>query len=258
MAAFYGFGVIAFANMIPVNSPDKPAAAVVASYGANVTGIRLGMSMVMFGCALMITWGVALAVQTRRAAPDHPILFHIQVACSVTACMNGVMLSLAGGLAAFRSGSVSSEITQMLNDLFWLLWVLPGSSFEIWCFAVGVAILLDDRVLPVFPRWSGYFSILVGISFLPGFMGLFFKEGPFAYNGLVPWWIPTVMFFIWVLVVTPLAIKAAMSEPESREGFADAIADPAVMAEFARLRAEIAGVDNGSIAMAVSADGESR
>jgi hypothetical protein len=35
----------------------------------NLTGIRIGMSMVMFGCALMITWGATVATQTRRGPP---------------------------------------------------------------------------------------------------------------------------------------------------------------------------------------------
>jgi hypothetical protein len=240
MIALYGVGVIAFAHMIPVNSPQESVSDVVASYAGNVTGVRIGMSLVMFGCALMITWGAALATQTRRAAPRHPILFHIQVACSVTACMNGVMLCLAGGLAAFRPGAVSGEITQLLNDLFWLLWVLPGSSFEIWCFAAGAAILLDDRARPVFPRWSAYFSIFVGLSFLPGFLGLFAKSGAFAYNGLVPWWIPTVTFFLWALVMTPLTIRAIRREPDPGES--TRIADPAVAAELERLRTEIAAI----------------
>jgi len=239
LAALYGFGVAGFARMIPVNDPGESVAAVVASYEAHRTGVLAGMSMVMFGAALMLTWGAAVATQTRRAAPEHPILFHLQVAAAVTACMNGIMLCLAGGLAAFRVGSVSGEITQALNDLFWLLWVLPGASFEVWCIAAGVAILIDKRSLPVFPRWSGYFSLLVAFSFLPGFTGLLFQSGPFAYNGLNPWWIPTVTFFLWVLVMTPLTIKAINREATlERRGMAP-VADPAVAAELARLRAEI-------------------
>ena len=151
--------------------------------------------------------------------------------------MNGVMLSLAAGLAAFRPGVVSGEITQALNDLFWFLWTVPGTSFEVWCLAAGAAILLDGRARPVFPRWSGYFSLLVAMSFLPGVMALFFKSGPFAYNGVFPWWVPTVMFFLWALVMTPLTFTAIRNEPHGGTG---RIVDPAVIAEFARLRAELA------------------
>lgn len=244
LAALYGFGVILFARMIPVNSPEKSVAAVVASYQAHATGIRIGMAMVVFGAALMITWGAAVATQTRRASPEHPILFHIQMACAVTACINGVMLCLAGGLAAFRPDTVSGESIRLLNDLFWLLWTIPGTSFEVWCFAAAAAILTDRRANPVFPRWTGYFSVFVGCSFLPGVLAFFAKHGLIAYNGLIPWWIPTVTFFSWVIVMTPLTWKAIVRE--AAEPPAEQITDPAVIAEFARLRAEIAARDSGT------------
>lgn len=239
LALLYGLGVILFARMIPANSPEKSIEDVVADYQDNATGIRIGMSMVVFGAALMITWGAAIATQTRRSGA-HPILFHIQVACAVTACINGVLLCLAGGLAAYRPNTLSGDTIQLLNDLFWLLWVIPGTSFEVWCFAAGAAILLDRRPHPVFPRWAGYFSLFVGFSFLPGVLGFFAKSGPLAYNGLVPWWIPTLTFFAWVLVMTPLAWRAV--NREAAETPSEQISDPAVVAEFARLRAEIAAL----------------
>lgn len=227
--------------MIPVNSPDKSITDVVAAYQENTTGIRIGMAMVVFGAAPMITWGTAVATQTHRRAPNHPILMHIQIACAVTACINGVLLCLAGGLAAFRS-DVSGEMVRMLNDLFWILWTVPGTSFEAWCFAAAAAILTDKHADPVFPRWAGYFSLFVGCSFLPGVLALFAKHGPIAYNGLVPWWIPTLTFFAWVIVMTPLTWKAI--NREAAEPPSGHIADPAVVAEFARLRAEIAAHDS--------------
>jgi len=212
LSVLYGCGVLLFARMIPVNSPLRSATEVVGEYQAHETGIRVGMALVMFGGAMMLTWGAALATLTRRAAPRHPILFHIQMAAAVTAGMNGVMLCLTGALASFRAGEVSEEITLVLNDLFWLLWVFPGATFEIWCIAAGTAILLDGRDRPVFPRWSGYFSLLVAFSFLPGFLGIFAKEGVLAYNGLLPWWIPTVLFFLWVTVMDPLMHRAIRDE----------------------------------------------
>jgi hypothetical protein len=244
LAALYGLGVILFARMIPVNSPARSVAAVVAAYRAHANGIRIGMAMVVFGAALMITWAAAVATQTRRGSPGHPILFHIQMACAVTACINGVMLCLAGGLAAFRPDVVPGESIRMLNDLFWLLWTIPGTSFEVWCFAAAAAILIDKRANPVFPRWAGYFSIFVGCSFLPGVLAFFAKHGPIAYNGLIPWWIPTVTFFSWVIVMTPLTWRAIDREVD--EPAVEQIADPAVIAEFARLRAEIAARDSAA------------
>lgn len=239
LVLLFAFGLTVFADLIPANSPEDSASKVVESYTDNETGIRVGMTMAMFGAGLFIPWAIALATQLRRAAPGHPILFHIQVACSVGACMLAVMFSLVGGLAAFRAGDISEDTTQLLNDLLWFCWVIPGSYFEVWCLVVGAAILLDKRVVPVFPRWSGYLSIWAAISYLPGFMGFFVKDGPFAYNGLFVWWIPTVVFFAWILPMSYLTIRAIRQEAEEVPDTDAAITDPAVAAELARLRAQI-------------------
>ena len=36
----------------------------------------------------------------------------------------------------------------------------------------------------------------------------FFKSGPGAWNGLLPWYIPFIDFFAWFLIITVLTIKA--------------------------------------------------
>jgi hypothetical protein len=251
LVLLFGLGLLVFAQMIPANSPTQSSADTVAFYAEHTTGIRLGMTMVMFGSGLFIPFGIALATQTRRAAPGHPILFHIQVACSVGACMLGVLVCLAGGLAAFRPGQIAPDITQTLNDLVWFCWVIPGSYFEVWSLVVGVAILLDKQQRPVFPRWTGYLSIWAAVTYLPGFLGYFFKDGVLAYNGLFVWWIPTVVFFIWILPMSILTIQAIRRQPETDAPQLGAITDPAVVAEFARLRAELAAHESTKVRAAM-------
>jgi hypothetical protein len=217
LVVLFGLGVVVFAQFVPVKTPDTGADEIVSFYDDHATGIRIGMVLAMFGSGLFIPWGISLATQTRRAAPQHPILFHIQVACTVGSCMLGVMFVLAGGLASFRPGEIPASTTQMLNDLVWFCWVFPGSYFTIWCIVVGVAILLDKRQEPIFPRWSGYLSIWAGFTYIPGCMALFFKSGPFAYNGIFVWWIPTVVFFFWILPMAILTIRAIKRQPEPVE-----------------------------------------
>jgi hypothetical protein len=150
-----------------------------------------------------------------------------------------VIFSLVGGLASFRAGQIDEHTTQTLNDLLWFCWVIPGSYFEVWSVVVGVSILLDKRDQPIFPRWSGYLSIFAAMTYLPGCLGFFFKDGPFAYNGLFVWWIPTVVFFAWIMPMSFLTIGAINREGREHPDGAPTISDPAVAAEFARLRAEL-------------------
>lgn len=242
----FGVGLVAIAGMVPANSPSESAREIVDFYADNATAVRIGMVLAMAGSGFFIPWGISLATQTRRGAPQHPILFHIQVACSVGACMLGVMFVIFGGLASFRPGEIAPDTTQMLNDALWFCWVFPGSYFVIWSVVVGIAILLDKHDDPVFPRWAGYFSVWAGLTYIPGCMALFFKSGPFAYNGLFVWWVPTVVFFFWILPMAYLTIRAASRQPAEVDDGVQAIADQAVVAEFARLRAELEGRREGT------------
>jgi hypothetical protein len=75
------------------------------------------------------------------------------------------------------------------------------------CLAVG-ACILKDKAEDVYPRWLGYFNIWVAVLFLPGSLLYFFKDGPFAWNGLFVWWIPLSVFFGWFIVMFVMTIKS--------------------------------------------------
>jgi hypothetical protein len=63
--------------------------------------------------------------------------------------------------------------------------------------ALGLAILRDDSEQLVFPRWIAYFNFWVAILSLPGVLIPLFKIGPFAWNGLLAFWVPLVTFGVW-------------------------------------------------------------
>ncbi len=52
------------------------------------------------------------------------------------------------------------------------------------------------------PRWLGYLNLWVAMLIIPAGLVLFFKHGPFAWNGVVGLYIPLVAFAIWILSMT--------------------------------------------------------
>lgn len=78
----------------------------------------------------------------------------------------------------------------------------------LWVGAVGLAILRDGSPQPLFPRWVAYLNFWVGFPFFPASLALFFKTGPFAYNGAIAVWLPAGIFFLWYGVMTFLMLKA--------------------------------------------------
>jgi len=90
----------------------------------------------------------------------------------------------------------------MLNDLSWLIFVMvfPGYVLQLSC--VAVASFIDRSTSPIWPRWVGYLNLWIALSGAGGGLAAFFKYGPFAWNGLVGFYIPIIAFTIWIGVMT--------------------------------------------------------
>ncbi len=74
--------------------------------------------------------------------------------------------------------------------------------------AFGLAALMDKRETPIFPRWSGFFSLWIVVLSLPALVLPLFKTGPFAWNGLFAFWLAATIFGIWLIVMTRLLLTA--------------------------------------------------
>ena len=90
--------------------------------------------------------------------------------------------------------------------------LFTSAPFTGWALAVGFAIVNDKSARPAFPRWSGYFNIWAAIFFCPACLLLFFKTGPFSQNGIFVFYIPVGIFFIWIVTLSALTVKAVNAE----------------------------------------------
>jgi hypothetical protein len=96
----------------------------------------------------------------------------------------------AAEVAAFYSEAERDPAdTQLLNDLEWLI-IIPAFPTLLGQF-LGLALgtLADRSPRPVYPRWVAYFNIWVGLLFVPGGVSYFFRTGPFAWCGLLAFWV---------------------------------------------------------------------
>jgi hypothetical protein len=127
-------------------------------------------------------------------------------------------------ITAFRSDR-ADDSTLLLNDMSWILLVMPWPPFMAQNFAFAFAILSDPRSTPLFPRWLGYLNIWAPIVFTPGAILQFFKSGPFAWNGIFVFWIPATVFVVQFTVNVIWLLKAINAE--ARETASVPIASPA-------------------------------
>ena len=129
------------------------------------------------------------------------------------------MPSLIWTAAAFRPER-DPELLLLLNDLGWITFLMPFTTFIVQNFAIGFAILGDQRTHPIFPRWRGFFNFWVAVLFIPGGLLTFFKTGPSAWNGLFVWWIPFLVFFTWYLLMFYMLRGVVLRQAEDTGGVA--------------------------------------
>jgi hypothetical protein len=102
----------------------------------------------------------------------------------------------------------SPELTYLMNDMCWIMAVIPWGPAFIQNIIIAVAALTDKSPQPIFPRWLAYLNIWVSIAYIPGGLLPFFKSGPFAWNGIFVFWLAGSVFIIWFVAMTAMLLKA--------------------------------------------------
>jgi hypothetical protein len=195
------FGGIA--KFIPPPSPHWTTAHVASFFGDNRTAIRIGQLGGLVASMMFFPFFTVIAVQIARIEKRWPILALLEFG-------GGLMLIVWFGLctmlwivATFRV-DLAPNTVRMLNDFSWLVFVMLFPEYVVQMLAIGVAALRDRSPHPVWPRWAGYFNCWIAFSGIGGGLAVFFKHGPFAWNGLIGFWLPISMFGIWLVITTYL------------------------------------------------------
>jgi hypothetical protein len=75
-----------------------------------------------------------------------------------------------------------------------------------------------DSALSPFPRWLGYYTLWFGSVSEFGVLATVFKTGPFAWNGILPFWFAISSYAVWTapLIFTLLrAIRMQIAEKQN-------------------------------------------
>ncbi|WAJ43314.1 hypothetical protein OK015_19120 [Mycobacterium sp. Aquia_216] len=205
------FGGFVAAGFLPPLSPGMSAAQIAAHYRAHTSGIRLGAGLIFLSSMFYVWFTAVISGQMRRIPGVHPTVVNASLAAGAFAGVTFLVPALMFAVTAFRPDR-SPDATLMLNDMSWIMLVMPWTPFMPQYLSFAFAILSDQRPQPLFPRWLAYFNIWVELMFTPATVLPFFKSGPFAWNGLFVFWMPATVFTALFIVNTTFLIKAINSE----------------------------------------------
>ncbi|MCW2856616.1 MAG: lipoprotein [Marmoricola sp.] len=206
---FGGWGFMG--GFIPLISASDSPAQVALVYSDHPTLHKVGLLLGLVGVFLTIPYFLVISLQLRRMERGVPVLALLQM-CSgiiVTVVLIVPMLLFVAG--AFRPDR-PPELTQLMNDISYVMLILPWPPILGQLFAIAVAVLNDHNDQPVFPRWVAGYQFWVAFLLLPASLIIFFKHGPFAWTGLIGFWIPAAVFGLWYLVMTWVVLRAIRSE----------------------------------------------
>ena len=208
----FGAGPVTHWTYILPPSAANSAATTLNTYLEHTVAIRVGCIFMIFASVLYAFWGMSISMLSRRSEGSRPVLFYCQV-INLAACVVVVMfIGFFWGVAAFRPGETTPEITQALNDLGWFGVLFTGAPFAGYQWALAASILRDKSDNPPFPRWSAFYNLFISMFMVEASLILFFKTGPFSQNGALVFYAPMIAFFTWICLMSALTLKAVKTE----------------------------------------------
>jgi hypothetical protein len=208
--------LVGYGRFIPPHSPADSAQSITNFYLDHTTALRIDVLILMLTGGFWATWGAAIATFIKRMESGWLLTF------TTVALVGGgyvffETVALFWGVATFRPGELSPDVTVTLHDLGWfaMLWTWP--PFALFNVVLAVAILGDKSAQPVLPRWVGYMSLWCALVFCGAGAIIFAKTGPLAYNGALALYIPLGIFFVWMCGFTAGVVQAMRRDARMRE-----------------------------------------
>jgi hypothetical protein len=206
-ALLFGLGWMALARWVQPPSPNLSAESIADVFASHRTLIRLGVGLSGFAGALTVPWTAVVAVQMKRIEGEHCPMTYSQLTAGALGALIFIFPMLFLEVAAFRAER-SPVLVQALSDLGFLCFIGFPFLAVIQGLALAVVICQDDRAVPIFPRWLGYFNVWAALLFIPGTAISYFHVGPLAWDGLFTYWPPLFAFGGWIIVVSQQMLRA--------------------------------------------------
>jgi hypothetical protein len=209
------------ARWIPVPSPHWDAQRLAEFYDDHRASIRAGQIGALFAAGLELPFFFVIAGHILRIERGRmPILTFLYTAGAIVLNALVVICCLGWLTATFRT-DIEPTTLQSWHDFCWIVFVAAFSPYVVMMGSLAVAVLTDESADPVWPRWVGYFCLWVAISSLGGAFCVFFKTGPFAYNGLIAFWLVMVLFVSWIAVMVVTMHRWTVRQPIEESSTSD-------------------------------------
>jgi len=158
----------------------------------------------------------------RKMERGYPFLTYASIALVGGGYLIFVLIPMTWAVCSYRAAEMAPQILQFANDWTWFVWLFVWPPFSFWMFLVAIAILKDHNVPTLYPRWVGYLNLWAGFLLVPAALIVFFKTGPFAYNGALAFWLPLTIWGSDLVIMIVMTLKMINQQAERLQAEAEA------------------------------------
>lgn len=198
------FGFLIFWAVIGKYFPPPPqdwsAEEIYRFYVDHNLQLRVGMTGVLFFAPFYFVWSAVISRLIQRIEGQDGVLSYIELMGGVCTAIVALGLGVMWLAAGFRIDARSPQDVQLLHDVGWLIFNMTFMVTFIQMIGFGTAVLIDRRSTPLYPRWLGWLSYWAALSFLVVLAMPFVMRGPFAWHGLLTYYVALGAYFVWALV----------------------------------------------------------
>ena len=204
------FGYLTQIMMPPIPGPILTLDGIIAFTLGNATNMQIGMVLlaIFLGFASM---GTGLIVVQMKRMSSGSVLAYGYLAAGAAAALPGCYFcGLLFSVAAFRPDRDPSLVA-LLYDMGFVGFIGCLGCFMVQYLVFAIAIFRDKRA--IFPKWLGYVTIWNFVTELVAAPVWIFKSGPYAWNGLLSFYLGVIIFVVWLVCVIVYLKKAIRSQP---------------------------------------------
>ncbi|MGA8547729.1 MAG: hypothetical protein WB785_21035 [Mycobacterium sp.] len=211
-------------HMLPPPSARWPATRIAQFYVEHSTEVKLGAVVSSWVSCFMVPLTIVVAVQMyRHEARKAPVWTILTVVGGLLMNLNFVLPSICFGVAAFTPDR-AADVTAIMHE-FGVISLVTMDQFYIFMWVAVAVICLAPNSVPhsPFARWFGYYTIWSVLMIEAGALAFLFRTGPFAWNGLLAFWSPVIVFFGWIAIATVQLIRAINAQMQEENSQASAV-----------------------------------
>jgi len=214
-AVLFFVGLMPLSGFIPPPSPQLSGTELMAEFGPKLPWVKFGILVGLLGAALLIPWSAMVSLQIARMEQGRRVPLWALFSFGA-GCVNAVafILPFIFWAGAFYRLDRSPELVQLINDMTWLEFLMFFPAFSMQLFCLAMAGFTQRQGPPVFPRWFLYLNLWMATIGGTGLISIFFFSGPFAWNGIVGFWLPVGSYVPFLIVTFVVFYRTIIAEKD--------------------------------------------